>query len=362
MPVSLSVLAAQLGAELHLHPADPGSVDPTIQDVASVERADPTELAYIEGDKHLERLAGCRAAAVIVGRDLLAKARTRFAGPLLTVRSAHEAFIDAMLQLRPARPRSTCGVSPQAAVASTAEIGPGTNIHPLAVVQDRARIGRNCEIHPGAVIGEDCVIGDHTVMHPGAVLYAGVRVGSRVIIHANAVIGADGFGYRFVEGRYVKIPHTGTVIIDDDVEIGAATTIDRGMVEATVIGQGTKLDNLVMIAHNCELGRHNAFASQVGLAGSVTTGDYVRCGGQAGVANHLHLGEGCTAGPKAGVVQDIPAGEKHHGAPALPDKEQIRMLLSLQKLPEMRKELQRLMKQVAALEQALPTHKETAAA
>lgn len=362
MPISLSVLAAQLGAELHLHPADSGGVDPTIQDVASVERAKSTEVTYVEGDRNLRRLERCQAGAVIVHRDQLTKARSCFAGPLLAVADAQVAFIDAMLHLRPSPPRVVTGVSPRAVVADSAEVGVGSNVHPLAVVGAHARIGRNCEIHPGVVVGERCVVGDHAILYPGVVLYAGVRVGSRVIIHANAVIGADGFGYRFVEGRFVKIPHTGGVVIEDDVEIGAAATIDRGMVESTVIGEGTKLDNLVMIAHNCELGRHNAFASQVGLAGSVTTGDYVRCGGQAGIANHLHLGDGCTAGPKAGVHADIPAGEKHHGVPALPDKEQIRILLSLQKLPEMRKELQRLAKEVAALEQSLAKRSEAHAA
>src|SRR5690606_19058989 len=129
--------------------------------------------------------------------------------------------------------------------------------------------GRQCEIHTGAVISEDCVLGDGVIVYPNAVLYRDLRIGHRVIIHAGAVLGADGFGYRFVDGQYIKIPHTGTVVLEDDVEIGANATIDRAMVGVTVIGRGTKIDNLVMIGHNCEIGEHNAFASQVGLAGSV---------------------------------------------------------------------------------------------
>jgi UDP-3-O-[3-hydroxymyristoyl] glucosamine N-acyltransferase len=177
-------------------------------------------------------------------------------------------------------------------------------------------------------------------------------LGQRVIIHAGAVIGADGFGYRFHHNAYIRIPHTGSVIIEDDVEIGAGATIDRGMVGATVIGAGTKIDNQVMIAHNCRIGRHNAFASQVGIAGSTVTEDYVRCAGQVGIADHLHLGRGCTLGPKAGVHVDVPAGAKWHGMPAGPDKEQIRLHLCVQRLPELLKQVHDLQARLAALETA----------
>jgi UDP-3-O-[3-hydroxymyristoyl] glucosamine N-acyltransferase len=170
-----------------------------------------------------------------------------------------------------------------------------------------------------------------------------------VIIHAAAVIGSDGFGYRFAQGRFQKIPHTGTVVIEDDVEIGAGTTIDRGMIGATVIGAGTKLDNQVMIAHNCRIGKHNAFASQVGLAGSTTSGDYVRCGGQAGIADHSHLGTGCSIGAKAGLFGTVPDGAEYHGYPAGPAKEQYRIVMTLQKLPEMRKQLRTLEDEVRQL-------------
>jgi len=196
-------------------------------------------------------------------------------------------------------------------------------------------------------LGDDCLI------YPNVVLYAGVQIRSRVIIHANAVIGADGFGYRFREGRYQKIPHLGWVSIEDDVEIGAATTIDRGMIGATVIGEGTKLDNLVMIGHNCELGKHNAFASQVGLAGSVTTGDYVRCAGQVGIADHVHLGTAAVFGAKAGIHKDMEAGKTYLGAPATEEQDQMRILMSLRKVPELRAHFRQLEKQVADLQQQL---------
>ena len=281
MPVSLATLAAQLDAEIDTTGSGPG-FDRPIDDVASLEQAGPSDLSYVEQERHLGRLSECRAAAVLIHHDLLAKARTHFAGPLLAANKPKESFIAAMVTLRPPAERSQCGVSPQAVVAPTARIGSATNIHPLACIGENVVIGEHCDIYPGVVIGDDCVIGNGVTIYPNAVLYRGMQVGCRVLIHANAVIGADGFGYRFQNGAYVKIPHTGAVRIEDDVEIGAGTTIDRGMVGATVIGTGTKIDDQVMIAHNCEIGRHNAFASQVGFAGSSITEDYVRCGGSGG--------------------------------------------------------------------------------
>ena len=352
MPVSLAALTAQLGAVLHTGTAGLRP-DDIVSDVAGLEQAGPTDLTYVERERHLTRLQGSHAGALLIPATLLPQARAHYDGPLLSVADPKEAFIAAMLALRPQPGRPAIGVSPRAVVAESARVGTGTNVHPLACIGEHVVIGDHCDIHPGVVIGDNCRIGDGVIIYPQAVLYPYVQVGCRVIVHAAAVIGADGFGYTFKQGAYVKIPHTGIVRIEDDVEIGAGTTIDRGMVGATVIGAGTKIDNQVMVAHNCEIGRHNAFASQVGFAGSTVTEDYVRCGGQAGIADHLRLGKGCTLGPKAGVHVDVPAGAKYHGMPAGPDKEQIRIHLHVQKLPEMRQELQALLRRVAELEQRL---------
>ena len=184
-------------------------------------------------------------------------------------------------------------------------------------------------------------------------LYQDVTLGDRVIIHSGAVIGADGFGYRFTEGRFVKIPQLGSVEIHADAEIGACTTIDRGAIGPTIVGAGTKLDNLVMIAHNCELGRHNVFASQVGLAGSCTTGDYVRLAGQVGIKDHVRLNSGCMVGAKGGVHRDIPEGEIWIGYPATPEAEQKRLVFSLKRVPEMRDRVRVMEKQIALLTKQL---------
>ncbi len=346
MTISLQELARQLGGEIM------GDRDREFSDVAGLLKATVEQITFVADDINLRKLDKCRAGCVIVDPPRLETARQLTSLnniALIVVDDPQTAFIQAMRLFRPERQRPTIGISLAAHVDPTAQIGENTNIFPGAFVGSDAVIGRHCDIHPGAVIGAGCRIGDDSTIHPQAVLYPDVELGSRVIIHANAVIGADGFGYRFHHGRFEKIPQLGTVRIEDDVEIGACTTVDRGMIGATIIGEGTKLDNLVMIAHNCELGKHNAIVSQVGLAGSVTTGDYVRCAGQVGIADHLHLGTGCTVAAKAGVHKDIPAGQTHVGAPAGPIDEQFKIMMAVQKTPEMRHQIRQLERQVAEL-------------
>src|SRR5204862_8014669 len=170
--------------------------------------------------------------------------------------------------------------------------------------------------HSGGALGRFCRLGDDVTIYPNAVLYDATEVGHRVVIHANAVLGADGFGYRLQNGRHAKVPQLGHVEIGDDVEIGACTTIDRGTFQATTIGEGTKIDNLVQVAHNCQIGKHNLFVSQMGIAGSSTTGDYVVIAGQAGITDHVHIGTGAVIGAKSGVTKDVTAGQRTLGAPA----------------------------------------------
>ena len=344
--------AALVGGELRGNPSH------LLSDVAPLDEAQAHHVAYVESDKQLRRLEHSGAGAVLIGRNLAESARLPAGRTLIVVDDAQQAFIGVMLAFRPRSTRPALGVSPHACIDATAVIGPDCNIHPWAFIGPGAVLGSRCDVHPGAVIGADCRLADDVTVHANAVLYHHVTLGNRVIIHATAVIGADGFGYRFEQGRFVHIPHTGTVILEDDVEIGAGTTVDRAMIGATVIGAGTKLDNQVMIAHNCRLGKHNAFASQAGLAGSVTTGDYVRCGGQVGVANHAHLGTGCTLGAKAGASGNIPDGATYHGLPARPEKEAIKAHLAMGKLPEMRiqlRELERHVKDLAAQIASLTT-------
>jgi UDP-3-O-[3-hydroxymyristoyl] glucosamine N-acyltransferase len=279
------------------------------------------------------------AAAIVVplGVNIVGPALIRVADPFT-------AFVTIASHLHGRPATGPQGIDPLAEVSPTAVIGPGATIEAFAAVRAGVVIGANCRIHSGAVVGRDCRLGDEVTLHPHAVLYDRTVLGHRVAVHANSVIGADGFGYRFQDGRQVKVPQLGWVEIGDDVEIGACTTIDRGTFGPTRIGAGTKIDNLVMIAHNCQVGRHNIFVSQMGMAGSSQTGDYVVIAGQVGVVDHVRIGDGCTIGGQAAVTKDVAPGQRMLGSPATPEREQKRILMSLAGLPELRREVARILR------------------
>ena len=346
MTITVGQLASRLNGDVI------GDRDREIVDVQGLSKAGSDDVTFVGDELNLRKLSQCKAGVVLIDAERLSSAKQLMGlqdVTFIVVTDPQAAFIETLQIFRPQRPRPHFGISHHAYVEPSATIGENTNVYPGAYIAAEAVIGSGCDIHPGAVIGAGCRIGNETTIHAHAVLYPEITLGNRVIIHANAVLGADGFGYRFEQGRFTKIPQLGTVRVDDDVEIGACTTVDRGMVGATVIGEGTKLDNLVMIAHNCELGKHNALVSQVGLAGSVTTGDYVRCAGQVGIADHVHLGTGCTLAAKSGVHKDIPEGETQIGAPSGPIEDQFKIMMAIQKAPEMRKQIRQLEKQVAEL-------------
>ena len=337
-------IAALVGGDLH------GDALRELSDVAPLQEAGPDHVAYVASEKQLRKLSGSHAGAVLLARSILEQTPLNSQSVIIAVDDAQAAFVEIMLRFRPPASRSQIGISPHATVSPSAKLGSGCNVFPGAFIGDGAVLGVNCDVHPGAVIGPGCRIGDNVVVHANAVLYHDVQIGNRVIVHATAVIGADGFGYRFSQGRFNPLPHTGTVILEDDVEIGAGTTVDRAMIGATVVGTGTKVDNQVMIAHNCRIGRHNAFAAQVGFAGSASTGDYVRCGGQVGIADHSHIGAGCAIGAMAAVSGTIPDGERYAGIPARPEKEAIKAHMAMGKLPEMRIQMRELESTVKKLQ------------
>lgn len=325
-----------------------------IHDANSLTIAGPGEITYAVDEKNLRRVKDSRAGACLIQEKFATHAELQDVTPVLVaVADPLDAFLKILAEYRPQPSRPELGISPAAHVDPTARVGKQTNIHPGAVLSAGVVVGDRCEIHPGVVLGAGARVGNDCVLHPYVVLYAGVEIQDRVIIHAGAVLGADGFGYRFRGGRFEKIPQLGTVLVDSDVEIGANTTIDRGAIGPTRVGAGTKLDNQVMIGHNCQLGRHNVFASQVGLAGSVTTGDYVRLAGQVGVADHIEIGQGATVGAKAGVLRNIPAGETQVGIPARPEKEEFRIVMATSRTPEMRQTLRAVEERLQRVEQQL---------
>lgn len=302
------------------------------------------EITVVLDEKYLSQFHASEAGAAVVDQSVPLNGKTlvRVADPLL-------AFVTIVQKIHVKPTAPPVGIHPTAVVHPTAKVGPEAWVGPHASVGEGSAIGARCRLAAGAVVGSDCRLGDDVSLGPNVVVYDRCVVGHRVLIHANAVIGADGFGFRTVQGRHVKVPQVGNVEIGDDVEIGACTTIDRATFGTTRIGAGTKIDNLVQVAHNCQIGKHNIFASQVGIAGSVTTGDYVVLAGQVGVADHCRIGDRVMLGAKSGVHNDIGPDQKMLGAPATPLAEQLRILSSLDKLPEMRKELRELKKLLQTL-------------
>ena len=345
MEATVGALAASIGGEVI------GDADRKISEAQALSKAGPHAISFLGDETKLIELQGKAPAAVFISRSRAEELSDEHKDThtFVLVDDALDAFIGTLKQHRIERSRSTIGISPQAVVAESATIGEGTNVFPGAFVGEDVVVGRNCDIHPGAFIGDGTVLGDNVTIHAQAVIYSDVEIGNRVIVHAGAVIGADGFGYRFRDGRFEKIPQLGTVQIQDDVEIGANTTVDRGMIGPTVVAEGTKLDNLVMVAHNCEIGKHNVFASQVGVAGSSTTGDYVRAGGKVGIADHVNIGTGASLAGSSSFHKDVPDGETWAGTPARPMEETVRIVMSQTKLPDMRSKLRSLEKQVAKL-------------
>jgi UDP-3-O-[3-hydroxymyristoyl] glucosamine N-acyltransferase len=274
---------------------------------------------------------------------------------LIGVPDALGAFIVVMQHLHAPAPAPRHGIDSLASIHSAAVVGPDTNVLPFAVIGDGTRIGARCTVHSGAVIGRNCVIGDDVVIYPRVVLYDGVVLGDRVIVHAGAVLGADGFGFRLRDGRHQKVPQFGNVEIEDDVEIGACTTIDRGTFQATRIGRGTKIDNLVMIGHNCQIGRHNLLAGQVGIAGSTDTGDYVVMGGQVGVIDHLHIADGTLIAAQSGVMKNSLVGQRLFGCPARPDRDAKRGLINVDRLPGLYKDVERIRQQLGITDDGVPS-------
>jgi UDP-3-O-[3-hydroxymyristoyl] glucosamine N-acyltransferase len=314
-----------------------GDGEQIITEARSLSQAGPGHITFVENDRQAKHLTRCQASAVVVPETFPTNGRT-----LIRVKDPLAAFISIVQHLRGKEQPPTEGVDPRAAVHPTVVMGSNTSIQALASVGAGTTIGARCRIHSGVVIGRNCRIGDDTVIFPNAVLYDGTILGNRVILHGNAVLGADGFGYRTQNGKHVKVPQLGHVEIGDDVEIGACTTIDRGTFDATRIGPGTKIDNLVMIGHNCQIGPGNIIVSQVGIAGSCSTGAYVVLAGQVGIADHVHIGDQAILGARSGVGSDLAGGVRYLGEPAIPERDQKRIYVSLAKLPEIRKDIQRI--------------------
>lgn len=299
------------------------------------------DITFIEDEKYLPRFVACGATGAIVSFSIPINGK-----PMIRVREPRRCFSAVYQRLHSLPPVPFRDIHPTAWVDPSAVVAPDAAIGPHASIGAGCVIGARCQIHAGVVIGNHCRLDEDVVLHGHVVLYDGCVIGKRVIIHANAVLGADGFGYRQLQGKHVKIPQIGIVEIENDVEIGASTTIDRATFGTTRIGEGTKIDNLVQVGHNCQIGRFNILCSQVGIAGSVTTGDYVLMAGQVGVSDHLNIGQRSQIGPQSGITKDVPVDVQMWGSPAVPSRERIREITSMEKLAEMRKDVKKIKKQL----------------
>jgi UDP-3-O-[3-hydroxymyristoyl] glucosamine N-acyltransferase len=325
-----------------------GSV--SIRSARPVGEAGPGDITFIENDRFAKLLRGSPASAAIVGPHFsIGRNDGDQSLAVIEVDDPMSAFLAVRTHLIGEQKARWTGVHPRACVAPTAQIGVDVAIYPFAYVGDGASIGDGTTLYPGAVVGDGCRLGRDCIVHANAVLYENVALGDRVEIHAGSVLGGDGFGYRQVDGRHVKIPHTGRLEVENDVEVGANSTIDRATFETTRIGEGTKIDNLVMVGHNNQIGRHNLLCGQVGISGSCKTGDYVVMAGQAGVKDKTQIGDRVIVGAQAGVHRNIPDGQNVLGSPAIPVREQRRIFQMIARLPEMHRQLRDLAAQIAAV-------------
>ncbi len=343
MPMKLAELAELVSGRLI------GDGQLLISGAATIFEAREQQITLADRASLIEALNQSRACAAIVSEGIVAEGVTPQAKPYISVEDAREAFSRIMHEFSPPRPRHRIGIHPAANVCDTATIGVDVDVHAGAVVEGDVVIGTRSTIHAGAVVMAGSRIGEDVTIYPGAVLYGDTLIGNRTTIHANAVIGADGFGFTQRDGRHVLSSQLGHVEIGDDVVVGANSTIDRGTYSATRIGQGTKIDNLVMIGHNCQIGRHNLLCAHVGIAGSVKTGDYVVMGGQVGVRDHVEIADQVQLGAQSGVGDSISEPGRYLGAPAIPLRQEVQVLLTRKKLPEMRRQIQSLEKAVSKL-------------
>ncbi|MDB6032864.1 MAG: lpxD [Verrucomicrobiales bacterium] len=320
-----------------------GSVQ--IKGFAPADTAKAGDLTFAENEAYFSRAEASSASAILVSGKFTAQTKV-----LIRVANPRVATAKVLTLFYP-EPTFAPGVHPSAVVASSAQVDPSAHIGPHCVVGERVRIGARSVLQAGNHIDTDAQIGEDVRLFPNVIIYSRTQIGNRVRIHAGTVIGPDGFGYVFEKGAHMKVPQIGNVIIQDDVEIGANSAIDRGALGSTIIGKGTKMDNLVHIGHNVIIGEHCVVVAQVGIAGSSRLGNYVTLAGQIGIGGHLKIGNKVTIGAQSGVMHDIPDGETWLGTPARPDMQMKRSYIGLLRLPDLLRKVRELEKRLEQVTQ-----------
>ncbi|HKW86543.1 MAG TPA: UDP-3-O-(3-hydroxymyristoyl)glucosamine N-acyltransferase [Nitrospiraceae bacterium] len=337
-PLQLVDIQRAIGGELV------GRADTVVSGASSLEEAGPGDLAYIAADRFIPAAQKSKAAAFVVSGRIRELNR-----PQIVVPNPAYAFACLVEQFFTA-PLARRGIAEQVARGTGVSIGPDASIWPLVTLGDRVRLGARVTLFPGVFIGDDAVVGDDTVLYPNVTVMDRCVVGCRVKVHSGTVIGSDGFGYVQHEGRHRKVPQLGIVVIEDDVELGANVTVDRATFGRTVIKRGTKVDNLVQIAHNVSVGEDAILVAQVGIAGSTTLGRSVMVGGQAGIADHIQVGDRVMIAARSGVSRNLEGGQIVAGSPAIPHGVALKAYNLIGHLPELRQQLRDLEQRVRALE------------
>ncbi len=345
MEFTVEMIAGFLGGDVV------GDKNAKVWTIAKIEEAEQGALCFLSNMKYEPFIYTTNATAAIVSKDFVPSSRVK--ATLIKVADAYGAFAK-LLELYVAnKPRKT-GISPQASIDEKASLGEGCYVGQFAVICPGAKIGKNCRIYPGVYIGDNVKVGDRALLMPGVVIYEECVLGNDVTIHSGSVIGADGFGFApNAAGGYDKIPQIGNVVIEDGVEIGANTCVDRATMGSTLIKQGVKLDNLIQIAHNVVVGEDSVLAAQVGIAGSTKIGSHAMMGGQVGIVGHITLGDRVQLGSKSGVSNNIGDDEIHMGYPSMPGRQFHRSFAVYRNLPDLSMKVSKLEKEIARLKAAL---------
>lgn len=327
-----------------------GDEEATVHTFAKIEEGIPGALSFLSNPKYTHYIYDTKSSIVLVNKDF--QPERDIQATLIKVDNTYESLAKLMTLYEMSKPKKS-GIDPLASVAASAKIGKNVYIGAFACIEEGAEIGDNAYIHPHVTVGCNAKVGENTILYPQVTIYHDCRVGNQCIIHAGAVIGADGFGFAPSAEGYEKIPQIGIAIIEDNVEIGANTCIDRSTMGATIVHKGVKLDNLIQVAHNVEVGSHTVMASQVGIAGSTKIGEWCMFGGQVGVAGHIQIGDHVNVGAQSGIPGNTKSGSSLMGYPAIEPKQFARSSAVFKKLPDMYSELGRLQREIEELKKQL---------
>lgn len=327
-----------------------GNPEVKVSNFSKIEEGKAGTITFLANPKYTLYIYNTEADIVLVNSDF--EPEKPLSATLIKVPNAYAALASLLEMVNKSSPRKS-GIDTMSFVSSTAKIGEETYVGAFAYIGDHVEIGDNCQIYPQSYIGDSVKIGKNSIIYPGVKIYHNCEIGDNCIIHSGAVIGADGFGFSKEGDEYHKIPQMGNVVIEEDVEIGANTTIDRAVMGSTVIRRGVKLDNLIQIAHNCEIGEHTAMAAQVGIAGSAKIGEKCVLGGQVGIGGHITIGKNSSIGAQSGIISNTKEGSEIMGSPAVPVKSFFKSSIIVPKLPDMYRQLNALEKELLALKKKL---------